>query len=415
MRGIALEGGGAKGAFQVGAMKALKDLGVEYQAIAGTSIGAINGAIIAQGNLDFLEELWLTLEMKDMFEGDTEMLKKIMAMDFKSESGRLKHFFSETFRHGGLDVTPFKEKLRSYVDEQAVRHSPVAFGLVTVSVTDLKPIEVFIEDIPEGRLHDYIIASANLPAFKDDRLDSKKMLDGAFFDNLPVNMLFEKGCDEVIAIRLMGIGRIRRVPKAFQDKVITISPSEDLGKLLEIDREKAKYNIKMGYFDTMRVMKGLHGYRYYITDMEDEAYFLNRFFSITKETLSEIAKFLNLDKPGHRMMFEQMVPLIGDLLKAERTDSYGQLILRYYEFLAEQAGMDRFEIMSYQTLVKRVNTHYLSQIEPYKGIQDEIAKRILSALPSKGITLLPAKLKNELLVHIYHIILRGFVDSGIYT
>ena len=119
MRGIALEGGGAKGSFQIGAMKALRDLGIDYEVIAGTSIGAINGAMIAEGKLDFLESLWLTLEMKDMIEGDTEMLKKIMALDIKVESNRLKHFFSEMFRQGGLDVTPFKEKLYTYVDEDA--------------------------------------------------------------------------------------------------------------------------------------------------------------------------------------------------------------------------------------------------------------------------------------------------------
>jgi NTE family protein len=415
MRGIALEGGGAKGSFQIGAMKALRDLGIDYEVIAGTSIGAINGAMIAEGKLDFLESLWLTLEMKDMIEGDTEMLKKIMALDIKVESNRLKHFFSEMFRQGGLDVTPFKEKLYTYVDEDALRKSNVDFGLVTVSLSAMKPIELFVSEIPEGKLHDYIIASANLPAFKDEKLDNKKMLDGAFFDNLPVNMLLKRGCDEVIAIRLMGFGRIRKIPKEHQDKVITIMPSEDLGKLLEIDKERAKHNIKLGYFDTMRAMKKLHGYRYYISDMEEEAYFLNRFISITEETLSEISKFLNMDKPGHRMMFEQMIPLIGDLLKAERTDTYGQMILRYYEFLAEQAGIDRFEIMGYQTFVKRVNAHYLSQVESYKGIQEEIVKRLLSALPNKSITLLPSKLKNELLTHIYHIILRGFVDSGIYS
>ena len=213
----------------------------------------------------------------------------------------------------------------------------------------------------------------------------------------------------------MVIGRIRKVPKKHQDKVITITPSEDLGKLLEIDTERAKHNIKLGYYDTMRVMKNLHGCRYYISDMEDEAYFLKRFISITPETLSESSKFLNMDKPGHRMMFEEMIPLIGDLLKSDRSASYGDMIVRYYEFLAEAAGIDRFEIMSYQTFVKRVNAHYLSQIESYKGIQEEIVKRLLSTLPNKSITLLPSKLKNELLIHLYHVILRGFVDSGIYS
>ena len=45
--GLVMSGGGAKGAFQVGAVKALAELGVPVDGIAGASIGALNGAIVA--------------------------------------------------------------------------------------------------------------------------------------------------------------------------------------------------------------------------------------------------------------------------------------------------------------------------------------------------------------------------------
>jgi len=44
--GLALEGGGARGAYQIGAWKALKEAGVKINAVAGTSVGALNGALI---------------------------------------------------------------------------------------------------------------------------------------------------------------------------------------------------------------------------------------------------------------------------------------------------------------------------------------------------------------------------------
>ena len=414
MRGIALEGGGAKGSFHIGAIKALKELGVDFQVVAGTSIGAINGALIAAGQFEMLETLWETLEMKDMIGGDTELIKKLMNFDVKTDPHRIKAFFSDMIKQGGLDVTPFKEKLKSLVDEETLRKSDINYGLVTVSLTDMKPVELFIEDIPEGKLHDYIIASANIPGFADEKIDNKKMLDGAFFDNLPINMLLEKGCDQVIAIRVMGIGRIRRVPKNQQSKVITIEPSEDLGKTLEIDTVRAKHNIQMGYFDTMRVMKQLHGFRYYLSDMEDESYFLKKLVEIKVETLEEIGKFLSFNKPAHRMMFEEMIPLLAEILKAEKSDSYGTLVLRYYEFLAEQAGIDRFEIMRYQELVRRVNNHYLSQVKTYDNLKDDIVKRLISTLPSKSVLLFPQKLKNELLIHLFYILAQGMEMSRNY-
>jgi NTE family protein len=412
MRGIALEGGGAKGSYHVGALKALKELGIDFQVITGTSIGAVNGAIIASGNLELLEQLWLSISVTDMIKVDEKLFNSIINFDLKFDQGKLKAFVTETFKQGGLDVSPFKTKLKELVDEDVLRQSPIDFGLVSLSMSDFKPVELFLEAIPKGKLHDYIFASSNLPVFRDEKFDDKKMLDGAFVDNLPIKMLLDRGCDEVIAIRLNAPGRIRRIKNKDQMKVTYIVPSEDLGKVLEIDPERAKYNIKMGYFDTLKVMTGLHGSKYYITNLIDDTVILNRLIEISEASLQSVARILGVGKSTHRVIFEDFLPLLGDMLKVDKTSSYSELILKYFEFMALEAGIDRFEIMDYSTFVRKVNRHYFSQIERYKGIQDDVVNRIITALPNKSALLLPHKLKKELLTHMYFTLMQGLEDTG---
>ena len=56
--GLTLEGGGARGAYHIGAVKALLENGYEFGAIVGTSIGAINAAFLAQGDFDEIYKMW---------------------------------------------------------------------------------------------------------------------------------------------------------------------------------------------------------------------------------------------------------------------------------------------------------------------------------------------------------------------
>ena len=67
MLGIALESGGAKGSYHAGVLKAIKELGLEFSAVSGSSIGAINGAFTAQGDIDNLCDFWLNISFDDLF------------------------------------------------------------------------------------------------------------------------------------------------------------------------------------------------------------------------------------------------------------------------------------------------------------------------------------------------------------
>ena len=60
--GLALEGGGAKGAYQIGAWKALREAGIRFSAVSGTSVGALNGAMIVMDDLEKAEKILLNEE-----------------------------------------------------------------------------------------------------------------------------------------------------------------------------------------------------------------------------------------------------------------------------------------------------------------------------------------------------------------
>ncbi|MDT1877557.1 patatin-like phospholipase family protein, partial [Acinetobacter baumannii] len=66
--GIAFAGGGGKGAYQIGVWNALRELGLDSQiaAIAGTSVGALNGAMMAQGRYELAEHMWRKVEAHNL-------------------------------------------------------------------------------------------------------------------------------------------------------------------------------------------------------------------------------------------------------------------------------------------------------------------------------------------------------------
>ena len=69
---IALEGGGARGAWQVGAWRALEEAGVRYNAVSGTSVGAINGALMAMRDLKQAEQIWKDIRFSQIINVDDE-------------------------------------------------------------------------------------------------------------------------------------------------------------------------------------------------------------------------------------------------------------------------------------------------------------------------------------------------------
>ncbi|MDW5300453.1 MAG: patatin-like phospholipase family protein [Sedimentibacter sp.] len=349
MYGLVLEGGGAKGSYHVGAYKALRELGIEIGGIAGTSIGAINGALMVQGDYDLLEKVWYNINSYELFDLDEKVLNDLKNLNLQEINfSYLLHQSREILNNRGLDTTRIRALFDTYVDEEKVRNSEVDFGIVTVNMTDKKPLELFKEEIPQGKLVDFLIASANLPAFKIEEMDGKKYLDGGFYDNLPIGLLAKKGYKDIIAVRTMAIG-IRKKVRTKGLNVTFIQPAEGLGGMLgslDFNREKADELIKLGYYDTIKVFKKLKGHKYYCIPYEGNfIQVLVDFLLNNKEKIRKIGTLLGFDDTFEdRTLFEKIMPRLESILDMKGNYDYEDIVIRLTERIAEMCEIERFKI-----------------------------------------------------------------------
>lgn len=264
--GLILAGGGAKGAYQIGAWRAMRELGVRFEAIAGVSIGAINGALIAQGDYEKTVELWSRIEVKDGIHIDTELREPENLFSFSN----LPQIFHELIRNGGVDVTPARALIAEYVDEARVRASGIPLGIVTFQLSSLKPVECFLSELEEGQLIDYLMLSARFPGLQNESPDGAKYLDGGVYDNVPVGMLRKRGINRYIVVDISnkkGFGYKEDLSCA---DIIYIRPynPKDLGEPFEFDKSMTEMRMTMGYLDTQKAFGLLRGQAYYFRPKE---------------------------------------------------------------------------------------------------------------------------------------------------
>lgn len=249
---LALAGGGTRGAFEVGVWQALKELGIEISAIVGTSIGAVNGAVFSSGVES--EELWKNISATDIIdiEGDN-------MFSFASLISTIKQI-----ANGGVDATAFDEFLTKHIDEDKIRNSKIEYGLCTYRTDTKETKELFVNQIPQGELVDYIAASANFPVFKRKKIDGIEYIDGGVKNNLPINMLIEKGYDTIITVTVKGIGLTKNIDHSGINLIGINCHTPEVG-IMEFDADGISRSMKSGYYECMRVFGKYAGKLYSIT------------------------------------------------------------------------------------------------------------------------------------------------------
>ena len=223
--GLVFGGGGSKGAYEVGVWKALIELKIEISAVVGTSIGAINAAFVCSNNYDGLEAIWDTIDFAGCFcVDDTSSIE-----DGVLSSKNIPKLIKNVISNRGLDYAPLKRLLQSHLNEDIIRNSSINFGLVTLSMYPLRPLEIFKSEIPYGKIIDYIMASCSLPGLKHSIIDGVTFLDGGMYNNLPTNMLLDGSCSTIIQVDIDGPGIKRKFNNKTNIPIIEIKWSENLG------------------------------------------------------------------------------------------------------------------------------------------------------------------------------------------
>ncbi len=382
--GLALEGGGAKGAYHMGVVRAFLEEGYKFGGVTGTSIGALNGAAIAQGDFEKAYRLWETVEPSMLFDISSLQYMKLINKDIDREA--IRNFASQAKKiidNKGIDTSKIRRLVNALIDEGKLRKSRMDFGLVTVSVSDMKPLEIYKEDIPDGMLLDYLLASANLPIFGLRKISGKYFIDGGFYDNCPINLIAGKGYKDIIAVRTLAFGIVQEV-KYPGINLISITPSDMPGKVLDFRSSELNRGLKIGYYDAIRFIKGLKGRKYCIHDISEKEIMeifmkwnnaaIEGLAAILEQDVSHIDSHeqkLNMQQPvaqklkslqtvpqykiSRRYLFEGLLPQIAAMLGFKDTaPGYNDVVITLFEYLAEEKGLDKYRIYTFRQLMQEI-------------------------------------------------------------
>ncbi len=375
MIGLVLEGGGAKGAYHIGAYRALTEVGIEISGVVGTSIGAINGAIIAQGDGARAWDLWADMTNSDVFDIDRQLDRQLRREGLTLEKvQKIASLLSRIFDDGGIDTTKIRAFIETHIDEARVRRSDIDFGLVTVSLTHREPLELMAADIPEGELAAYILASASLPGFKTDKVDGQQFIDGGVWNNLPLSLLVDRGYDTLIAVRTNAIGR---VPAAdlFGVSLVEIRPSADLGPLLDFNQSTEQRNLMLGYLDTLRIYRHLRGGRYFIEPHPDPEWGFQKLCAVDDDRIIAAGELLGIPAMApRRMLFERVIPKLAAVFGMDDGMDYDDLLFAVYEAVADKVALERLRLYPAETFVEEIRTRYRAREEKVPRWTLELAK-----------------------------------------
>ena len=259
IKALALGGGGAKGSYEIGVWQYLKEIDWQADIIAGVSVGALNGAIIAQDDYETAAELWRNIEINKVI--------RLEAGDSPAEAGQLlkkaeSYLKSVSAYRMGLNTEPLAALIAENINEEKIRQKGRKFGLITNlwEPPKLTPLELFLQDIPQGQLNDYLMASAALfPALQSKIIDGKAYVDGGYYDNVPINMCLKNGADCVLAVDLDAIGFTKEFKTEPGQEVKIIKPFRNLGNVLNFNAAAAAKNMKYGYLDALKAFNKAKG------------------------------------------------------------------------------------------------------------------------------------------------------------
>lgn len=277
--GVALifSGGGGKGAYEIGVWRALDEYCVtpNINAIAGTSVGALNAVLFAQGDLDLALQVWstispeavMTLNNVPAYQSIASSISDILSGTRLFTTAQSIHrWLTKRFADQGVLS---KEGLSRLIDSSIDPCRMASFGgPIFVSAYNISSAKLEYFNL-EGftsidKIKERLLASASIPiVFGKTYIDGDLYWDGGIpqvGDNTPVSPLYKVGYRSFIVIHLS-----REVPidrSLYPDcNIIEVMPQEDLGGMMSgtmnFKPEIARLNIQRGYDDTVKVLEPL--------------------------------------------------------------------------------------------------------------------------------------------------------------
>ena len=351
-RALVLSGGGSRGAYEIGAWQAMEEMGVRFDAVYGTSIGALNAGLVAQGDAGKAADLWANITIGQIIRTDDEGMSIDRMISRKRD---VIPFLLENAKYLNADVSPLENLLKEYLDEKKVRASGMELGVMTVRAPQMQPVPMRLGDMAEGSLNDWLIASAScFPVFPAKKIGGALYVDGGYFDNMPVDMALEDGADEIIAVSVHPNPlhpEYTRMPF-----LKLIHPLHNLGGFLDFNPAILRRARLMGYHDAMKAFGRLDGIRYTFTH-QSEIKTANKARAFMKQAAKFDAEAIT--RTAFKSGEEMNAPLIS-AIEAEtplKKLTWKEVWLRGLELCAQQMGFREDAIYDPDQLTKRITEY----------------------------------------------------------
>lgn len=343
--GLVLEGGGARGAYQAGVLKALFEAGYKFDGVAGTSVGALNGVMVAQNRFEDSMKIWREIDFANVLDINNNYGENVVNKNFDQETIRyFYNYVKKIIGQGGLDTTKIKNLIKANIDEDLLRDSGIDFGIMTYSVTEKQPLSIFVEDMAKDKVADYVMASASFPVFKKTVVDGQEFIDGGVYDNMPINMLLDKGYKDIVAIETKS-SIPKKYPKDKNSQVFYIKPSEKPGRVMNFTSQSTERAIQIGYLDGLKLLRGYVGQNYFI-DVSNKSPFGYGLCDLNDDLYVELAHIFGEIYAG----LPQLTEVINKELKL-KGKNFAESILSLYEKIAYLEGVDRLKIYYFDEFI----------------------------------------------------------------
>lgn len=392
---LVLGGGGAKGAYEVGAIAALDELGIKAGSVFGTSVGALHSAMYAQGSMDAAAALWDNIRLSDVVSEESLAIADDVENIFDHPE-KLLEFITRYAQKKGVDVSPLMDILHKLIDEDKIRRSGVHLGIVTTRFPSLAMVEKRLEEMETGSLIDWLMASAScFPIFPMKQVGGDRYIDGGFCDNTPVEMAVRSGARDIVAI---DIGKHRSHTQYDRRPNITyIRTSQPLGGLLTLDSALSARNRILGYNDVMRAFGRMRGVSYSFDAVDAQALYARAQDYVIHLTQLETSMCHSNALTRTREIGAPFFSLLEEDLP-EKADCIDYL-LRGCELCAQIAEVNPAQVMTFATL----------RDELHARLPLEKAESMLGSLLGGRVGVLFAKpqIDRKLVIScLYHLLLR---------
>ncbi len=265
--GLVFSGGGAKGSYQIGVWKALRELGVEpaITHVSGTSVGALNACFFAIGEFDRAVEAWKALVARDILDVDTgkadALVKKVGDLGVSRTVVESALSLLGRSRSGGIFS---RERLSRLIDKEldgtAIQNSPIR-AYATCFDKSTMGAEYFLLNVQQREtIKEILLASSAIPVmFESHTIGEKEYLDGGLVDNTPIRPLYDAGVRNFIVVHLTKTNVVDR--QAYPNShFLEIRSDQDRGNFfsgtLNFTQKAVQQGLDDGYADAMHILQG---------------------------------------------------------------------------------------------------------------------------------------------------------------